>query len=331
MSTPTSKSPKLPDFSTLSNGSYNRDAMQADLARLHKATQPPGFAIPSRTLLQSPDLPLSSKSTDDLKNDISPSTTSVDDAHTPVRPDIDLIYPKTPRPPGAFGTPYSQPCKLESGNFAPTIPAVSPETPLVYGNNSEYPQSNYGMDTIATPAPPGGYRMTPGTVKRKGILKVRFDDTKAKALTDDLIDHSHISESKNEARDSPAASLETETLFESPTRRKGLRLVDEYGRVRKFTEDGTEVPLDRRGTVSQSDIATQQAVTLTGIEPINVTGQTSVESSVASRPSYTSQIENSATEFSFGSNDKKAVVSHLTKTLGEMQVALAQEEEAYVI
>ncbi|GJJ06294.1 hypothetical protein Clacol_000485 [Clathrus columnatus] len=320
MSTPTSKSPKPPTGTPPAspplspNGSFNKATMQADLARLQKAV--PGFTFPPRSSPQSSNL-TSTMGTADWKDEPTPSTTPVHDTHTPLRLEqgIDSTYLKTPRLPGAFGTPYSQSNKVEHAKYH----EPSSETTPVHDDDAD----NVGADSLATPAPPGAYRMTPGTAKRKGILKVRFNDP-ANNGTDpseqDVLNHSELREQ----------TTNSEAELESPTRRKGLRLVDEYGRVRKFTEDGIEVPLDRKGTAFQLDITKQPTHSLSGIEPVNVVEKTITESSsmVETAVYDKNQLETTDAELSFESKDKKAVVSHLTKSLGEMQAVLTREEEA---
>jgi serine/arginine repetitive matrix protein 2 len=99
---------------------------------------------------------------------------------------------KTPRPPGAWGTPASSvPSRLDE-LFEPEAASTPP---VKYGVASEetssesYISADSGLMTPAasmsrapgqttigqTPAPPGGWLATPGTDKRKSLLKVRFE------------------------------------------------------------------------------------------------------------------------------------------------------------
>lgn len=341
MSTPTSKPSilsKLPDVKVSSPGSpssstesIGKATVQADLARLHKAIQP-DFTFPSPSSAQARDLSPPQESLHDLKDELSShAAVLVDDTRTPLRHEqsANSTYLKTPNPPGAFGTPYSQ-VKREAGNSAPFPDTPSPSVGPDSEHNGRDSYVNNDMTTLATPAPPGAYRTTPGTAKRKGILKVvRFDDAETNDTPhEDSADRNLTPELRSQATDTLVVNLESENL-EAVTRRKGLRLVDEYGRVRKFTEDGMEVPLDRKGNVSQPDItAQQQSASLSGIEPISVTEQQSMRNTSIETVEYpTDRPENSNSEYLTEPNDKRAVVAHLTKSLGKMQAALAQEEE----
>lgn len=101
--------------------------------------------------------------------------------HTPinVQPPVgNLTMMKTPRPPGAWlQTPGPRQVTQDPFVRPQSTPPGNGEVP--HGNELETPVSTWPRANSAptqTPAPPGAWMPTPGTsVRRKSILKVRFD------------------------------------------------------------------------------------------------------------------------------------------------------------
>lgn len=114
-----------------------------------------------------PSLPSQPSSDEDEDTDRTPTT--------PLRnANIDnLANAKTPRPPGAWATP--------SGTQAPArfLPTED-EDYMPPGHTLPYtPPASLSRATslpLKTPAPPGAYAATPGSLRRKTPMKVHFDD-----------------------------------------------------------------------------------------------------------------------------------------------------------
>jgi hypothetical protein len=133
---------------------------------------------------------------------------------------------KTPKVPGAWGTP--------GGRLSPATPATHQQ------DTSKYP---------ATPYPPGGWTSTPGSMGRKGILKVRFDPLRQQTLTQELaVDEANEAPSEQEVISEvppphpPVSSIPQEKVdredsgsdtdvppVRPPVSRSKIRLVDETG------------------------------------------------------------------------------------------------------
>jgi hypothetical protein len=85
-----------------------------------------------------------------------------------------------------------------------------------------------------TPAPPGAWKGTPVALERKGILKVRFDESTAT---------NHTNEVSQDATNAPNAVDNSSDIDDEPGPTRAVRLVDSFGRERRFDEDGKEVTL----------------------------------------------------------------------------------------
>lgn len=105
------------------------------------------------------------------------SSEDEDQEGTPVRARVSLLADftaaKTPRPPGAWAATPVPPPPVEKNDPPPVMelppPPPEAETPVPASANNT-------LSAIPTPAPPGAWQPTPlGSVRRKSILKVRFD------------------------------------------------------------------------------------------------------------------------------------------------------------
>lgn len=99
----------------------------------------------------------------------------MDQEGTPVRTRVSLLADftaaKTPRPPGAWANTPAPAGKeeLDQTPENPPPPLAEAETPVPAPANNT-------LSAIPTPAPPGAWQPTPaGSLRRKSILKVRFD------------------------------------------------------------------------------------------------------------------------------------------------------------
>ena len=335
----------------------------ADLARLHRAVAP-NFILPARRspslspvdplpvpTVTSPPRQWSTNSPESQSRTPPPSIEPsdlldarsflVEDDRTPSTANEEAAMSvstlKTPRFPGTFGT---------SSSYSTSPPAASPTSPQddaaeegettpkikpVDDLPSTHTQTN-GY-TSATPAPPGAYRITPTPGKRKGILKVRFDgdaQTPEVVVEDSFPGVVSIGTSKVDGASPNSSSSEDDVppLSLSPSRRKGLRLVDEYGRARRFTEDGEEIVLDTRrksangwgslmptvpedSTMTPRRRAKMRQVDAIGNEMAGSLGSKSRKEPNGEVPEP---------------RRKKAVLSQLTKSLEKLQDDLAEEE-----
>lgn len=113
---------------------------------------------------------------------------------------------KTPRPPGGWSTPS------RAAGYS------------VEADDSTVP--NAGQ----TPVPPGAWKSTP-LPERKGILKVRFDES-IKGHTNDL---------SQDATNRLENGTEVSDVDDEPGMARAVRLVDSFGRERRFDEDGQEI------------------------------------------------------------------------------------------
>ena len=244
---------------------------------------------------------------------------------------------KTPQFPGAFGTPVrplapisgvmlEEHVVLEQMETTPKLEHVDPVSWF----------QGYGGGT-PSPAPPGGYRGTPTPMKRKGILKVRFDEdvqTSEAPVNGSTVEVGTLNgvtiKSKAFSLSPPLSSEDVPPLSLSSSRRKGLRLVDEYGRERRFTEDGEEIVLDSW----RKKVSTNESRQLTPLEDMALTPKTRTKMR---------QVDALGNEVAGGieaaepkvdlreARSKKTVISGLTRSLRELKHELEQEEEACVL
>lgn len=368
MSTPTVKSVHLPDLSTspVLNGIVLSPASpmsakrspaartDADLARLQKAIAP-NFMFPARRPLspssdtlpppllstplnesQSKD-PSSPKDSTDLLNQR--SFVVEEEALTPLKDNeaSSLSTLKTPRFPGAFGTPGPafSPSVLGPMSQNDTLNVedadATPKINPVDGLPPTHIQTSAHTFMPLTPAPPGAYWTTPTSAKRKGILKVRFDgdvQPPEDAVDDPFAGSGSTGSTANGSSSSSPSEGDVPPLSLSPSRRKGLRLVDEYGRARRFTEDGEEILLDTRRKTGNLAASLEMAV------PDDTT--------TPRRRAKMRQVDALGNEVNDGmgwfkkdldrevpeSQRRTAVLSRLAKSLGELQDDLVEEENA---
>ena len=155
---------------------------------------------------------------------------------------------KTPRPPGAWGTPLAIPALARSQSVPPEdeildkvndVGDLSISAPPTYSRA----QTNFPE----TPAPPGAWMATPGTTRRRSILKVRFDDETRKDLQSGQ--STQVPSAVRSAEDSTANQSEntlqnsysigeaqlpsTPVLFRplrTPKRSPTVRMVDAFGK-----------------------------------------------------------------------------------------------------
>jgi hypothetical protein len=223
-------------------------------------------------------------------------------------------------------------CKDEYEEVAEATPRTTPEVDLP----PTHIQTNGSASVPPTPAPPGAYRATPAPAKLKGILKVRFDgdvQTPEDIAEEPFSGVFSIGNSKSGS--SPhSSSSETDVLPSnlSPSRRKGLRLVDEYGRARRFTEDGEEIILDtRRKRVDIRESVKTAVPDDTAVTPrrrakmreVDALGN-EITDGAGSKP------EGAPNRKVPEAQRKEAVFSRLARSLVKLQDDVAEEESAYV-
>lgn len=112
-----------------------------------------------------------------------PSSSEDEDRQEPTPGRVSLLADftaaKTPRPPGAWAPTPTPAARIDRPDFdtpraGPSVQAPAPqpqdETPV------PTPMRADNMSALPTPAPPGAWQLTPtGSMRRKSILKVRFD------------------------------------------------------------------------------------------------------------------------------------------------------------
>lgn len=107
-------------------------------------------------------------------------------------------------------------------------------TPSRANGNVMGPDPSMTIAVGQTPAPPGAWKGTPVAPERKGILKVRFDESTA---------INHTNEVSQGATNVPNAIDTSSDIDDEPGPTRAVRLVDSFGRERRFDEDGKEVNL----------------------------------------------------------------------------------------
>jgi hypothetical protein len=295
-----------------------------------------------------------------------PPSSDEEDVKTPVKPNgeakplaMPLSTMKTPRCPGAFGTPallFVPAVDSTPEEYEPVTSEEGEPTPKLVPVNALPPSESYAGEPPSpasvppTPVPPGAYRATPMPAKRKGILKVRFDGDvqTSEGLVNDSVNGAvgaakgaAIETKETSSLPSPS-SEDIPPLNLSPSRRKGLRLVDEYGRERRFTEDGEEIVLEsRRKNVSTSEESLKPTPTpvddgtLTPrrrakMRQVDALGNEIMETDEPKeepKKEPNGRVNGELPE----PRGKKALFSRLTRSLGELQDDLAEEEDACVI
>jgi hypothetical protein len=115
----------------------------------------------------------------------SSSEDEVDSQDTPAPTRVgllaDLTTVKTPRPPGAWAptpapTEKIERAALDEPQIVPALQVSSSQPHVEDGIPAPTPARTDNISTLPTPAPPGAWQATPaGSLRRKSILKVRFD------------------------------------------------------------------------------------------------------------------------------------------------------------
>ena len=133
-----------------------------------------------------PELPGPPSSSED-------ETESIDVASTYGQIDgpLNLTATKTPRPPGAWAV---TPAPARSQTPQPPLSSFAPAK-LARARSNSLPQTSFtaGQSSTVvppsalsrTPAPPGGWFSTPGSLRRKSLMKVRFDTVPSDSATSD--------------------------------------------------------------------------------------------------------------------------------------------------
>ena len=137
-----------------------------------------------------PDLPDPPSSSEDETGNIN--------VVSPARQSDGPLVAKTPRPPGAWAaTPAparSQTPQPTSSSFAPAKMSRArsnslPQTSFTDGQSSTVAPpsalSRAGTLPTRTPVPPGAWFSTPGSLRRKNLMKVRFDNLTSDSATSD--------------------------------------------------------------------------------------------------------------------------------------------------
>ena len=135
-----------------------------------------------------PELPGPPSSSEDETGDIDILAT-----HRKSDGPLNLTTMKTPRPPGAWAAtpapPRSQTPQPTSSSFASTklSRARSNSLPQSSVADIQLPSALSGAGTlpVRTPAPPGGWFSTPGSLRRKALMKVRFENATSDSAVSD--------------------------------------------------------------------------------------------------------------------------------------------------
>ena len=111
---------------------------------------------------------------------------------------LNVTVTKTPRPPGGWATtpaparsqtPQPTSTSFTSAKLTRTRSNSLPQTSFTDEQSSTLPRpsalSRAGTLPIRTPAPPGGWFSTPGSLRRKNLMKVRFDTIPSDSATSD--------------------------------------------------------------------------------------------------------------------------------------------------
>ncbi|KAI9446686.1 hypothetical protein H4582DRAFT_594749 [Lactarius indigo] len=113
-------------------------------------------------------------------------------------PNLNLTIAKTPRPPGAWAaTPAPAPARSQTPQ--PTLSSIG--HPRTRSNSLPQPSFTEIRSSLATPtpalthagtlpartpAPPGGWFSTPGSLRRRSLMKVRFETTPSGSAVSDV-------------------------------------------------------------------------------------------------------------------------------------------------
>lgn len=188
-----------------------------------------------------PELPDPPSSSDEVDSDRTP----------PVRtPGSSVRYAdaKTPRPPGAWNTPFTTPTVPRRADLVPAVPAMESSS---LKNNQYTPPASFSRATslaLKTPAPPGAWLPTPtNTIKR--VQKVRFETAGLSSDTPGAAEGFTDARSDGSLFASDHEKVENIEPPTTPSRRKlGVRIVDAFGNeiVDPLVNPGSRTEVDDR-------------------------------------------------------------------------------------
>ncbi|CCL98358.1 uncharacterized protein FIBRA_00353 [Fibroporia radiculosa] len=186
---------------------------------------------------------------------------SEESEHTPVNTYApgNLTNMKTPRPPGAWAQTPDHTAHdpfMRAQSTPPDGPEASTEsiltTPL-----STWPRAS--SVPLQTPAPPGAWMATPGTARRKSVLKVRFDVESETTVSDCGTDAPPAEALSLPAANGQSTDISTESNIETsdprpstksegptkprPVKKTSIRIVDAYGRETTTDPDAAATDL----------------------------------------------------------------------------------------
>lgn len=157
---------------------------------------------------------------------------------------------KTPRPPGAWGTPFVTPAPAltaRSSSGSKEKDAQQKHTALQDEANTP-PASYSHMTSMAmkTPALPGGWVATPATIAAKRLQKVRFDpkDVATAPATDSARDESSLASDSFSADGSVAMKAAGKEKPPSPRTPGRIRVMDAFGN--EITPAVSDVKAEKR-------------------------------------------------------------------------------------
>jgi len=198
---------------------------------------------PSATPEDLPELP-DPPSSDDEDSDRTPRTplTIIQEKHGDA---------KTPRPPGAWSTPYQTPAPAKTEVISTNL--IMP--PFEVHNELHTPPASLSRATslpLRTPAPPGAWTLTPAVVDKKKTQKVRFGKSSAAGTSEKRIESDEDVEDVE--KPSVSQSLDQISSFvqnsstsipaglsngssRSPRRSSSIRVVDAFGKEISGRED----------------------------------------------------------------------------------------------
>lgn len=158
---------------------------------------------------------------------------------------------KTPRPPGAWSTPYQTPAPVK----AEIIPTDETSPPFEVHNELYTPPASLSRATslpLRTPAPPGAWMVTPAIADKKKAQRVRFGESSAAGTAENRNDSDGNVEdvekpSVLQSLDQTSSFLQNSNVSvpagasngstRSPRRLSSIRVVDAFGKEISGGED----------------------------------------------------------------------------------------------